>query len=123
MADDHDHDATDPGGETATEKPGDDLGTKIATEVKKVLGTLLGDGSLEVGDEGDDGGDGSTEQPSEPSSPREVEANTESHVRALMGKLKAEEEHEAEHQKMKEREKPPMVVSRLTKALCGAPDA
>lgn len=91
---------------------------RVVDKVKDLVDTLVGGGD----DPGGGGGDGpsSPEAEPEPSSPRDVEAHTEELVRKALGTITAEEEHAQEHQRIKEAERPPQTLSRLTRAIWGA---
>lgn len=92
---------------------------KVVAKVRDLVGTLTG-----AGDGDGEGGAGEAEPietTPEPSTPRQVEAETEEQVRQALEKLKGEEEHRKEHEKIRELERPPAVVSRVTRALWGEP--
>jgi hypothetical protein len=98
----------------------DDLMEKIEAGVRKVVGSLIGSGELDVADD-DEKGEPEPE-PKEPTTVREVEKDAEGSVQEAVRKILAEKEHEAEHERMKkEPERPPMQVRRLTRALWGEP--
>ncbi len=56
----------------------------------------------------------------EPTSVKEIENDMEAQVRAQLKKIKAEDDHAAEHEKLKaEPERPPVTVGKVTRALWG----
>lgn len=95
---------------------------KVVARVKSTVQELMGGAS--TAGEGDEGGAGEPDGPVEaPASPAQVEVQSESDIREALKRIKAEEDHEAEHHKLKaEIERPPQQVKRLTRALWGEPD-
>jgi hypothetical protein len=56
----------------------------------------------------------------EPTTVKEIETDFEAQVRKELAKIKAEDDHAAEHEKLKaEPERPPVQVGRVTRALWG----
>lgn len=85
---------------------------------EEVVRTVLGDRGHAGPGEGD-GEDDAPADPPEPSSPRQIEAASEDAVRAAVERITAEKEHDEHHKHLKEAERPPLQVSRLTKAIWG----
>ncbi len=114
----------DKGGATRTQGVDEDrIADKVWHKVRDALGGLLGDGKLEVDDgagEGD-GGDGTGDgEPQHPSG-AQVEDLTEERVRAILGKVRDEDDHKHEHEHLKHLvEASPVPQSRTYRAMFGA---
>lgn len=64
--------------------------------------------------------DGDEDPVKEPTTVREIENDMEAQVRAQLKKIRAEEDHAAEHEKLKqEPEREPVTVGKVTRALWG----
>lgn len=102
------------------EPEGESLGTRVAAEVKKALGSLIGGGEVKVEDKKPEG------EPAkkEPVTQREVEGSAKDAVKAALKEIH-DEEAQSEDRKLlaqlKETviDKPPRKIGRLTKAVWG----
>ena len=115
-----------------TEPESDDSGVDDGDEapdleekVRKVLGSLLG--GAHVSDTSDQGEDGDEAKKGAKGARRgsqaDVEDDAEAKVRAVLHKLKTEEEHAAEHARLKEApksESAPATVRRFTRWMWGS---
>ena len=107
------------------EDPGDDnFAMKVERQVRKALGGLIGKGEVKV----EEGGKAGSSEPTgsdmggTPPSPKVEEQSAEESVRQALQKITAEDEHAKEHARIRESERTPAVVSRLTRAIWGDPD-
>jgi hypothetical protein len=90
--------------------------TKVVDRVKSVLSDIVG--TPKVAEE---------EEPEveekvtkEPTTVKEIETDMEAQVREALKKIGAEEEHQKQHETLKqEAERPPVQVGRVTRALWG----
>lgn len=117
MADDDDkHPDPEPEDDKHPDPEDDGFVEAVTKIVKDVVSDLVGKPDPEKSD---------PEPPKKdaPASPRQQEADTEGLVRRLLSDAKRDEEHQAEHKKLKElAEKPPRHVSRITRFMWGAGD-
>jgi hypothetical protein len=91
---------------------------KVVNRVKDVLTDIVGK-PKEIADD-----DGTEDEPEavtkEPTTVKEIETDFEAQVRKELAKIKAEDDHAAEHEKLKqEPERAPVQVGKVTRALWG----
>lgn len=110
--------------DTTESDEGTDDATDLEEKIRKVLGSLLGGSDVtdtsEQGGDDDDGKKGG--KPARRGSQADVEDDAEAKVRAVLHKLKTEEEHAAEHARLKEapKETTPQTVRKITQWMWGA---
>lgn len=89
---------------------------KVVDRVKSVISDIVGK-PAELEDEVEEEPEKTAK---EPTTVKEIETDMEAQVREALKKIGAEEEHQAEHQKLKaETERVPVQVGRVTRALWG----
>lgn len=103
--------------EVETELPPEQEDRIVDKVVSKLKEIVLAPAAL-LEDETED--DETEKTTKEPTSVKEVETDMEAQVRKELAKIKAEDDHAAEHEKLKaEPEREPVMVGRVTRALWG----
>lgn len=114
MAEDDEHEHDLPPAAALPPEQEDRIVDRVVSKIKEVV--LAPGAALDELDDDDD-----DDPPAkEPTSVKEIETDMESQVRQQLKKIKAEDEHAAEHEKLKaEPEREPVMVGRVTRALWG----